>query len=95
MSVATTLNVVVHYVAAVKPYTDHDAPEPETVGQLKAKVLDFFHLTEGGSPDGTVTTYTLYVGKEALTDLSRTIGSLAGGKKELQLKLNQQIVQGA
>jgi len=51
-------------------------------------------LKECQSPDGTVTTYTLYHGKEALEDLNRTLGSVAGDKDELQLKLSQQITQG-
>lgn len=94
MAVATTMNLVVHFAAAGEPFKDQHAESSETVGHLKQRVLDFFELTEGGMPDGNVTTYTLYHAKEPLTDLSRTLGDLAGHKKELQLKLSQQIVQG-
>jgi hypothetical protein len=45
-------------------------------------------------PDGSTTTYIFYHGKEALTDLSRTLGSIAGHAHELTLKLSQQITQG-
>lgn len=94
MTVATKLRIAVHYPAATKPFKDDQADPAETVGHLKERVLNAFDLKEGQSPDGTVTTYTLYHGKEALEDLSRTLGSVAGDKDELQLKLSQQITQG-
>jgi hypothetical protein len=95
MTIDTTLNVVVHYAAAGDPFKDHHADPSKTVGQLKQRVLDFFQLTEGGAADGSVTTYTLYKQKEALTDLGGTLGDLVGHGKALELKLSQQIVQGA
>ncbi len=94
MTVMTTLHVIVHYVAAGKPFQDKDAPLTETVGELKQAALTFFDLTEGTLPDGSTTTYTLYKDKQPLTDLSQSLGDLAGDKRELQLKLSQQIVQG-
>jgi hypothetical protein len=88
------LNLTVVYPAAKEPFHEKEAPKSETLRQLKPTVLDFFHLKEGTSPDGTTTTYTFYHGKEPLEDLSRTLGSIAGEAEALQLKLSQQITQG-
>jgi len=87
------LQVVVHYVAAGEPFKDHVDPN-ETVGQLKIRVLAAFGLTEGQNPEGNMATYTLYHDKTPLENMSLTLGSLAGDKKVLQLKLSQQITQG-
>lgn len=88
------LSVKVTYPAARKPYEDDDASQSETLAALKALVLTAFGLTEGTSPDGTITTYVLYHGKEPLEDLARTLGQIAGETHELHLKLAQQITQG-
>lgn len=87
------LQVVVHYVAAGKPFKE-DVDRNETVGQLKTQVLTAFGLTEGQGADGNVTTYTLYHDKTPLENLNQTLGEIAGDKKVLQLKLVQQITQG-
>ncbi len=87
------LQVVVHYMAAGEPFKD-DVDPNETVGQLKARVLAAFGLTEGQNPAGSVATYTLYHDKMPLENMSQTLGSIAGDKKVLQLKLSQQITQG-
>ncbi len=89
----TTLQVVVHYVAAEQPFKE-DAPPEETVGQLKKQVLAAFGLTEGQTPDGNTVTYTLYQGKTPLENMDQTLGELAGHQHVLQLKLVQQITQG-
>jgi hypothetical protein len=88
------LKVTVHYVAEGKPFKDDDAERSETVGHLKQRVLTFFSLTEGQSPNGTVTTYTLYYEKKPLENMNQSLGEIAGEQRILQLKLNQQIVQG-
>jgi hypothetical protein len=88
------LHVTVTYPAARHPYQQKDVPRAETVGALKAAVLKAFGLTEGTSPDGTTTTYTLYHHKQALENLSETLGAVAGDANELNLKLAQQITQG-
>jgi len=90
----TQLHVVVHYAAAEQPFNDHDADPAETVGALKARVLAAFHLTEGNLPDGNVAQYTLYLQKDPLENMDKTLGELAAGHPVLQLKLSQQIVQG-
>ncbi len=90
----TGINVTVHYPAAEEPFKDHNADTSETVGHLKTRVLQYFGLVEGQTPDGSMVTYTLYHGKNPLEDMNRTLGDVAGGKKELQLKLSQQITQG-
>jgi hypothetical protein len=87
------LQVVVHYVAAGEPFKDHVDPN-ETVGQLKTRVLAAFGLTEGQNPEGNMATYTLFHDKTPLENMSQTLGSLAGDKQVLQLKLSQQITQG-
>lgn len=89
-----TLHVVVHYMAAEEPFKDKDADRNETVGQLKQRVLSEFGLTEGQSPDGNITTYTLHHHKTALENMGQTLGDLAGDDKTLQLRLVQQIIQG-
>ncbi len=87
------LHVVVHYMAAGEPFKDEVDPN-ETVGQLKSRVLAAFGLTEGQNPADNVATYTLYHDKTPLENMSQTLGSIAGDKKILQLKLSQQITQG-
>jgi hypothetical protein len=94
MTVATKLRVTVHYPPAEEPFKDHDADPGETVGHLKARVLEAFGLTEGQLPDGTIATYTLFHGKAPLENMNQTLGDIAGDKKELQLKLSQQLTQG-
>jgi len=88
------LNITVTYPAAKKPFEDHDASPDETLASLKARVLNAFDLEETTAPDGTTTTFKFYHGKEALEDLTRTLGSLAGQAHALSLKLSQQITQG-
>lgn len=93
---ADTLNVTVRYAAAPKPFHDHDANREETLQSLKERVLTAFGLTEGQStPDGNTIDYKLYHGKSELTDLSATLGSLAGPAHALELKLSQHVQQGA
>lgn len=93
---ADTLNVTVRYAAAPKPFHDHEASRNETLQALKARVFDKFGLTEGQStPDGNTITYKLYHGKTELTDLSATLGSLAGQAHALELKLSQHVQQGS
>ena len=92
---ADTLNVMVRFAAAPKPFQDHEASRSETLQALKARVFDQFGLTEGQStPDGNSISYKLYHGKEELTDLIVTLGSLAGPAHALELKLSQHVQQG-
>lgn len=92
---ADTLNVTVRYAAAPKPFQDHDATRQETLQGLKTRVLAAFGLSEGQStPDGNSITYKLYHGKTELTDMSATLGALAGQAHALELKLSQHIQQG-
>jgi len=96
MTVAThtRLEVVVHYVAAERPFKEHAAPH-ETVGQLKVRVLAAFGLTEGQTPDGNTVTYTLYHDKTPLENMNEPLSEVARHEHVLQLKLVQQIVQGS
>lgn len=90
-----TINVTVRYAAASKPFHDKDASREETLLALRGRVLDAFKLTEGeATPEGNVITYKLYHEKTELTDLSRTVGDLAGRANALPLKLSQFIQQG-
>lgn len=90
----TTIHVVVHYVAAEKPFNDKNANRSETVGHLKQRVLTEFGLTEGQTPDGNITTYPLYHHKSLIENMGQTLDELAGDEQTLQLKLVQQIIQG-
>lgn len=94
MKVTTGLKVVVHFPAAAEPFMDQQADPTETVGELKQRVLNAFGLTEGPTGDGNLATYTLYSRKEPLVDLTQAIGDITPDQKILQLKLQQQIVQG-
>ncbi len=89
------LHVVVHYAAAEEPFKDNHAKRIETVGQLKTRVLTAFGLTEGQGPDNTMISYTLHHGKATLENPDQTLGEVAHDEKVLQLKLSQQITQGA
>ena len=89
------LRVVVHYPAAEEPFEDDHAKRIETVGHLKARVLTAFGLTEGQGPNNTITSYTLHHGKAPLENMDQTLGDVAGDQNVLQLKLSQQITQGA
>ena len=89
-----TLNVTVVYAAAPRPFQDHDASRDETLSSLKGRAMTAFGLTEGGQPDGTQVQYKLYHGKEELTDLSQTLGSVAGPANAVQFKLAQVVTQG-
>jgi hypothetical protein len=95
MTVDTKLRVVVHFAAAKQPYEDHNADRSETIGAFKSRVLNAFGLTEGPTPEGTSVTYTLYHDKLPLENASQTLGDVAGDRPELQLKLAQQVTQGA
>jgi hypothetical protein len=61
---------------------------------LKKRVLAAFGLSESTSPDGSAQTFTLFHGRDALETPSATLGSVAGTKPVLQLKLVQQVTQG-
>lgn len=89
-----TLKLQVTFVASGKPFDDDAASRSETIGQLKARVLMAFGLQETTEPDGTQVTYTLHFEKQLLDNPSVTLGSLAGDKDHLHLKLGKQIVQG-
>lgn len=91
-----TLRVTVRYAAAPKPFEDDESERTETVGALKARVLNKFGLAEGAAAgtDGSTIHYKLYHGKDELTDPSRAVGDVAGPAQALQLKLSQFIQQG-
>ncbi|TPN82550.1 hypothetical protein FJ987_15720 [Mesorhizobium sp. CU2] len=89
----TTLNVTVVYPAAGRPFHDHDASATETLLSLWNRVLSAFGLKEG-EENGNQVTYPLFKGKDRLTDMSVTLGAIAGNAGALSLQLSQQIVQG-
>lgn len=88
------IHVKVVYAPASEPFNQPHASPVETIGRLKAAVLDFFKLDESTRPDGSVATYTLYHEKRPLEDMAQTIGAVAGAERQLRLKLAEQIVQG-
>jgi hypothetical protein len=85
------LHVIVHFAAAAAPFEDKHADPHETVGHLKKRVLEFFHLHEG---EGGVV-YTLFHGATPLEDPTQTLGAVARHEHTLRLKLAQQITQGS
>jgi hypothetical protein len=88
------LHVKVTYASAVDPYNDPHVDPSTTVGALKVRVLDFFKLKEGNRPDGSVATYTLFIGKKALEEFNQPLGDIAHGEHKLEMKLGEQITQG-
>lgn len=94
-AIIDTTRIIVVYPAAREPFRDEEASSNESLQSLKERVLAAFSLKEGQSGDGNVTTYTFYRGNDPLSDLTKTIGEVSGGKPALELKLSQQIVQGA
>lgn len=82
------IKVLVHYIAATKPF-ETEAEPTQTVGDIKKLALDAFGLVEGG---GKV--YNLFLGSRELQNLAETLGQLAEGKKEVKLDLEETFVQG-
>jgi len=88
MSAPVTINVVVHATAVAEPFHDPHAAADETVGHLRTRVLQAFELSDDPS-------YRLQLDKKDLTDMTVTLGQLAGPGRSLQLKLLKQVTQGA
>lgn len=88
------LRVSVRYIAADHPYKNDEVSRSETVGWLKGQVLQAFGLQEGSAGQGAVVFYELYEEKKPLTDLTATLGSIAGYREALDLKLSQEVHQG-
>lgn len=76
--------VIVRYGGAKVPF-EEDLPLSETVGTLKAHVMETFRLFEGAT-----TFYDLYLGHRVLADLNETVGQVAGSQHELELSLVKQ-----
>lgn len=83
----------VRYLASPKPYIDPKAPLTETLGTLKPVVLSHFGLVEG-PVDGGRKEYAFSAHGVIQSDLTETLGHLAHGKHELELKLLEQFIQG-
>jgi hypothetical protein len=83
-----TVRVVVSYAAAVRPYKA-EVVDNTTIGQVKTAALDAFKLQETSTK-----TFKLFHGKTELSNLSQTVGQVAGGHQELALKLEEVIIQG-
>lgn len=87
------LLVQVRYLAAHQPYVEPHAAATDSLGQLKARTLTHFGLTEGPA-DGGNKAYFLSLAGETLTNLEVTLGSLADGKHRLEFTLVEQFIQG-
>lgn len=88
-----TLVLHVRYLASPKPYVDPKARLTETLGALKPVVLKHFGLVEG-PVDGGRKEYAFSAHGVIQSDMAKTLGSLAQGKHQLELKLLEQFVQG-
>ena len=80
--------MVVTYVAAIRPYKAEVAGN-ETIGKLKAVVLEKFGLKETSTK-----VFKLYHGKTELANPNETVGQVAGTHEELALKLEEVVIQG-
>ena len=87
------LTVIVRYLAATRPFEDHNADRAETLASLKTRVMDAFGVQETEDANQKVL-YWLYQDDTKLEDLTRTLGALADEKNHLKLRLVQQIIQG-
>ena len=85
----TTIKVKARYAASPTPFENDEVPGNQTLATLKAAILTAFKLTEGSGA-----TYVLYHGREELTNLTRTVGEVAGNAATLELKLSQTVTQG-
>ena len=93
---AGVVNVTVRYAAASRPFHDHAAQRSETLLSLMARVLTAFGLSDGAATgDGSTIAYLLYDHRSKLTDLSATLGSVAGHHDAVELKLSQHVQQGS
>lgn len=86
------ITVTVRYAAAKKPFVDDQTLARESVGHLKTRVLEFFHLQD--SPPGEGKSYALALGEELLTDPNATLGSVVLHGDHLKLSLIEQFTQG-
>jgi hypothetical protein len=85
----TIIKVKARYAASPTPFENDEVPATQTLATLKAAILAAFNLTEGSGQ-----TYVLYHGRDELTDLTRTVGDVAGNAAALELKLSQTVTQG-
>lgn len=88
-----TLALRVRYLASPRPYLEPRAPLTETLATLKPKVLTFFGLMEG-EVEGGRKEYAFSAHGAIQSNLAETLGQLAHGKHELELKLLEQFIQG-
>lgn len=88
-----TLALRVRYLASPKPYVQARAPQTETLATLKPVVLKHFGLVEG-PVDGGRKEYAFSAHGVIQSNLEVTLGHLAQGKHELELKLLEQFIQG-
>ncbi len=88
-----TLALRVRYLASPKPYVQSKAPQTETLATLKPVVLKHFGLVEG-AVDGGRKEYAFSAHGVIQSNLEETLGHLAQGKHELELKLLEQFIQG-
>lgn len=88
-----TLVLHVRYAPAKAPYIKEHASVHITLSEVKTDALHHFHLKEG-SVDGGSKTYQITFDDVVQTNLSLTLGELAGHKKHVELLLIEQFVQG-
>lgn len=88
-----TLALRVRYLASPRPYVEPRAPLTETLATLKPKVLQFFGLVEG-DVEGGRKEYAFSAHGVIQSNLAETLGHLAHGKHELEMKLLEQFIQG-
>lgn len=88
-----TLALRVRYLASPKPYVEAKVPLSETLATLKPVVLDHFGLVEG-PVDGGRKEYAFAAHGVIQSNLDETLGNLAQGEHELELKLLEQFIQG-
>jgi len=88
-----TLALRVRYLASPKPYVEPRAQLNETLATLKPKALHFFGLKEGEA-DGGRKEYAFSAQGVIQSNQEATLGHLAQGKRELELKLLEQFIQG-
>lgn len=90
----TLIGVTATYLPARQP-AQLKFPETASVGDVKSGIMDKFGVAEGPTPDGQgQIVFQVFDQNEQLTDMSRTIGDVAGPARHVKLNLVKQIIQG-
>jgi hypothetical protein len=93
LAVHANLVLRVRYAPVKQPFVQPQTPSSTTLAAAKVLALNHFGLTEG-AVDGGTKTYEVSVDETVQTNLSLTLGELAGPGRQVELLLIEQFQQG-